>query len=319
MENISCGVPQGSCLQPLLFLLFINDMPYSLTKVKVNVYADDTSLTYSDVKLDNVTQVINSELEKLKEWLQGNKLSLSIDKTTSMIIGTKRMLTDENGENLLPNFTLDGEPIQHKNAAKYLCVQIDNQLKWKDHISQVSSKVVRAIGYIKYARKSLPRETLRILYLGLVEPHFRYYCSVWGSCGTVLRQKIEKLRNRAVRIINFSPYNAQTSPLLKHLKLPSIQDMIQQETVGMVYKANNNQAPEYLSVLFNRVSAMTGRTISTDNINLRPPRLNTTLVHNCFARRGAFLWNNLPTEIKSAKSYESFKNRLQNNSSYQSI
>ena len=69
MENISRGSPQGSCLGPLLFLLFINDMPYSLTKVKVNVYADDISLTYSDVKLDNVTQVINSESEKLKERL----------------------------------------------------------------------------------------------------------------------------------------------------------------------------------------------------------------------------------------------------------
>ena len=182
MENISCGVPQGSCLGPLLFLLFIKDMPYSLTKVKVNVYANDTSLTYSDVKLDNVTQVIISELEKLKEWLQGNKLSLNIDKSTSMIIGAKRKLTDENRENLLPNYTLDGKPVQHKNATKYLCVQIDNQQKWKNHISQVSSKVVRAIGYIKYAGKFLPRETLRMLYLGLVEPHFRYCCSVWGSC-----------------------------------------------------------------------------------------------------------------------------------------
>ena len=178
-------------------------MPYSLTKVKVNVYADDTSLTYSDVKLDNVPQVINSELEELKEWLQGNKLSLNIDKTTSMIIGTKRKLTDENGENLLPNFTLDGETIHHKNATKYLGVQIDNQLKWKDHISQVSSKVVRAIGYIKYARKFLPRETLRMLYLGLVEPHFRYCCSVWGSCGTVLRQKIEKLQKQGCKNHNF--------------------------------------------------------------------------------------------------------------------
>ena len=93
------------------------------------------------------------------------------------------------------------------------------------------------------------------------------------------------VQNRAVRIITFSPYNAQTSPLLKHFKLPSIQDMIQQETVGMVYKASNNQAPEYLSVLFNRVSAMTGRTIR-NAINLRPPRLNTTLAHNCFRTEG---------------------------------
>ena len=193
MENISCGVPQGSCLGPLLFLLFANDMPSSLTKVKVDAYADDTSLSYSDVKLDNLTQVINSELEKLKEWLQGNKLSLNIDKT-NMIMGTKRKLTDENGENLLPNFTLDGEPFQHKNVTKYLEVQIYNQLKWKDHIFQVSSKVVRAIGNIKYARKLLPRKTLRMLYLGLVEPHFRYSCSVWGSCGTVLRQKLNNCK-----------------------------------------------------------------------------------------------------------------------------
>ena len=73
---------------------------------------------------------------------------------------------------------------------------------------------MRAIGYIKFARKFLPRETLRMLYLGLVEPHFTYCCSVWGSCGTVLRHKIGKLQNRAVRIITFSLYNAQTSPLL---------------------------------------------------------------------------------------------------------
>ena len=114
MDNISCGIP--GCLGPLLFLLFINDMPYSLTKVKVNVHADDTSLTYSYVKLDTVAQVINSKLEKVKEWLQGNNLSLNIDKTISMIIGTKCELTDENGENLLPNFNLYGEPIQHKNG-----------------------------------------------------------------------------------------------------------------------------------------------------------------------------------------------------------
>ena len=86
IENISCKGPQGSFLGLLLFLLFINDMPYSLTKVKVILYADDTSLTQSDVKLDNVAQAINSELEKLNEWLQGNKLSLNIDKTICMLI-----------------------------------------------------------------------------------------------------------------------------------------------------------------------------------------------------------------------------------------
>ena len=113
---------------------------------------------------------------------------------------------------------------------------------------------------------------MRMLYIGLVKPHFRCCCSVWGSCDTVLRQTIEKLQNRAVMIIIFIPYNAHTCPLLTQLKLSSIQDMIQQETVGMVYKAISNQAPDYLSVLFNSVSAMTGRTIRNANISLKPPQ-----------------------------------------------
>ena len=96
------------------------------------------------------------------------------------------MITDENGEKMLPNFNLDGELIQQKNATKYLGAQIDNQLIWKDHISQVSSKVARAIGYIKYARRLFPREILRMLYLGLVEPRFRYRFTSY-HLGTVLR------------------------------------------------------------------------------------------------------------------------------------
>ena len=108
--------------------------------------------------------------------------------------------------------------------------------------------------------------------------------------------------------------------LLQQLRLSSIEDMIQQETVGMVYKAINKQAPEYLSVPFNRVSAMTCRTVRTANIILKPPRSNTTLGRNCFPHRGALLWNNLPREAKSAKPYESFKSKLKKQQqSYQPI
>ena len=93
----------------------------------------------------------------------------------------------------MPNLTIDGEPIQQKIQLN-IGVQIDNQLRWKDHISPVSSKVVYAIGYIKYARKFLPQETLRILYLGLIKPHFRYCCFLWGSCGIVLRKNFKNCK-----------------------------------------------------------------------------------------------------------------------------
>ena len=83
--SIKCGVPQGSCLGPLLFLLFINDMPLSLHNSKVTMYADDTSLAYASDSIDDITKAMNTELENIRKWLYGNKLTLNVTKTTSMI------------------------------------------------------------------------------------------------------------------------------------------------------------------------------------------------------------------------------------------
>ena len=109
-----------------------------------------------------------------------------------------------------------------------------------------------------------------MLYQGLVEPHFRFYCSVWGTCGITTRCTLEKLQNRIIRIITDSPYNASAKPLLRQLRLPSIAAMILQESASMVYKAINGQAPTYLSSLFNSISAVTNRILRNSNLNLKP-------------------------------------------------
>ena len=173
------------------------------------------------------------------------------------------MLANENGEKLLSNFIIDGVPMQRRNSTKWLGVQMDNKLDEKVIYLKYIFKVVRMTGYINHAREFLPRETLNMFYLGLIEPYFRYCCSVWDSCGTVIRQTTEKLQNRAIRTITYS--------LMKQSKLPCVQDMIQQVTVGIAYKAINNQVPEYLSILFNRVFTMTSKTLRNVSLNLIPP------------------------------------------------
>ena len=181
-ENITCVVPQGSCLGPLLFLLYINDLPCALNCSKVTMYADDTSLAYSAKDVKDITSTMNAELENLKVWLHGNKLSLNLAKTTSMLIGTRHSINDKiTAEPLRANFVISGEHIEQKPSVKYLGVHIDNKLKWKDHIKAVASKVTRAIAMIRHSKKLLPKHTLKMLYQGLVEPHFRFCCSVWGS------------------------------------------------------------------------------------------------------------------------------------------
>ena len=105
-------------------------------------------------------------------------------------------------------------------------VYIENKLKWKDHIKAVVSTVTRAIAMIRYTKTFIPKHTLKMLYQGLVESHFRYCCSVWGTCGVTSRCNLEKLQNRVIRIITDSPYDSPAKPLLRQLRLPSIVEMI---------------------------------------------------------------------------------------------
>ena len=188
--------------------------------------------------------------------------------------------------------------MEQKISVKYLGVILDNQMKWKDYINLISLKVSKVIGVIKYAKKVLPLNLLKMLYLGLVKPHLRYCCFVWGSRGATTCKTLDKLQNRAIRIITNSAYDESVGPLLKQLQLPSISDMIKQESANMVYKALNAEAPIYLAEQFTRVSDITSRTLCSSNLSLRPLGLKSRNSQNCFASKGSSVWNSLPSEIK---------------------
>ena len=129
-------------------------MPLSLCDSKVTMNADDTSLAYASNSIDDLARSMNAELENLREWLYGSKLTLNVVRTRSVIIGTSRKLHQSNSEELIhKHFKISGEVIEQKILVMYLAVILDNQMKWKDHISLVSSKVSKSIGMIKYVKK----------------------------------------------------------------------------------------------------------------------------------------------------------------------
>ena len=151
-KDIHCGVPQGSCLGPLLFLIYINDLPFSLKMM----YADDTSISYSSTSLGDIEQTLSSELNDLKLWMQGNKLSLNVLKTQAMVVGSQpkiKKITDKIFHH--PQVFIGGSQVENVDRAKYLGVIIDRNLNWEEHISNVRTKVSRAIGFLKYSRKFL--------------------------------------------------------------------------------------------------------------------------------------------------------------------
>ena len=147
-------------------------------------------------------------------------------------------------------------------SAKYLGIQLDKYLVWDEHTKALCSKISRSLGFLKYAKTLLPELTQSQMYRDIVEPHFRFCCSVWGNFGDSLLSILQKLQNHAARIVTNSSYDAPAVDLIEELKWPTVHDMIKQETSTIVFKSINGLAPTYLFTLFTRNS-------TRDIVNLR--------------------------------------------------
>ncbi len=189
-------------------------------------------------------------------------------------------------------------------------MQIDCSLDWKEQIKSISTKVSRAVGFLKHAKKYLPRETLVTLYKSLVEPHFRYCCSVWGCCGSTGINQLQKLQNRAARIVTNSSFDAPSGPLIEILGWKTIVELIHIESKTMVFKSLNELAPQYMESLFERNWQFSSRSLRNTETDLRIPKKISTNGQRCFSFRGAKLWNGLSAELKKSPSLNIFKKTI---------
>ena len=181
-KTVRCGVPQGSILGPLLFLIYINDIASVCEHTMPILFADDTNLFINSGDLLGIAHVLNTELENVSHWL---KLSLNAKKTHYMILTSKR--TSQ------PNHVIkiEGHKSDEVQNTKCLGVYLDNKINWKRHIDYIAGKVSRAIGMITKARKFLTYESLKTLYYSFVYPFLIYCNHVWGNaCSTSLKKLV---------------------------------------------------------------------------------------------------------------------------------
>ena len=181
---------------------------------------------------------------------------------------------------------------------KYLGVQIDQNLEWKEHIKYASLKVARAIGFIKYTKNFIPRSCLNNLYRSIVEPYFRYCCSVWGCSSSTEKDRLQKLQDRAARIITGSSINTSALPLIENLGWTTIEELISYERKVLVSKASNSLAPQYLTELFSRNSQGSLHTLRNTSTDLKLPLYKTVNGLKCFSFRGVKYWHSLSAESK---------------------
>ena len=185
--NVTFGVPQGSILGPLLFLIFINDLP-QVSKFFIRLFADDTFLCAQNEDLWKLEKEVNTELIKVYKWLASNKLTLNLDKSKCMLISKKRKLSNI-------SIRINGKELKHCASYKYLGVYFDKDLSWKPQIEHVCKKVSKACGALAKTRHFVDEDTLASIYYALINSYVRYGAVAWGNATTEVLQPLRSLIN----------------------------------------------------------------------------------------------------------------------------
>ena len=263
MEDIICGVPQGSTLGPLLFLLYINDFRLCLEKTSSGHFADDTFIMYSSKKLKSIETVINYELKHVIRWLRLNKLSLNAGKTELIFFYPKSM-KNMNFENVYINF--NGHRLIPVDYLKYLGMYIDKHLDWNHHIYELSKKLSQTNGILSKLRYNAPLEICIQVYYALFYSMLIYGCNAWGLTSEENINAIQVLQNKCIRILTFAQPNSHIPKQRFHdLNLLNVRDIIKFYQLRLVYDFHCTTLPTDLMSLFKLSSEV--RTNNYQNLN----------------------------------------------------
>ena len=200
-------MPQGSILGPLLFLLYINDLTTVSTTSLSVLFADDTNIFMSGKNLPSMAMALNEQLTAIYEWLCCTKLSQNVLKTHYMIFTQRNKKVND-----ICSY-INNVSIERVYVTKFLGVQIDSQLNWKNHIEYTCKKLCKCIGILPKARRKLQKSFLISLYYSFAFPYFIYCNHVWGNTYQTNLNNAVIVQKKLIRIITCSPFRAHTEPL----------------------------------------------------------------------------------------------------------
>lgn len=310
-HSVSLGVPQGSILGPLLFLIYINDLVHALKHCSITMYADDTTLYVHSTSLRDIQCKLQDDMNSLKEWLDVNKLKLNTDKTKFMLIGTPQKLSNISSAEENVKIKFNGAVIEQCNNIKCLGVIIDENLSWSHHVDYVCKKVYASLNMLRRVRPYVDENTLKILYLCLVQSHFDYCCEIWGLRFNLHTERITKLQKRAARLILKCSFYTPSKEMFQKLKWLPFNDRVTYFKCVFMYRCINGLSSQFYRNMFKFARNSHGfNTRYATNDNLITPKVNTEIYKHSLYYSSILLWNSLPVEIKQLQSLAIFKREL---------
>lgn len=210
-------MPQGFVLSPLLFLIYINDIPNCSEIVDFHLFADDTNLIYADKSLKSLETVVNNDLRNVTDLLNANKLTLNTKKSNYVIFRPSQKKLNSNIDlKIIDNNTNTITSMEYREYVKYLGVHIDSTLSWKHHINYIVCKISKTVGVIANIRRFVPSDALLKIYYSLIFPYIHYGIVTGGQAAKTHMNKILLLQKRVLRFIYGMEYTAHTIYFCKY-------------------------------------------------------------------------------------------------------
>lgn len=293
--DVNIGVPQGSVLGPLLFLIYVNEIPFLSRNFRPTLFADDCTLSFIGSNINELIEMCNLELQTFKLWSDSNRLTLNLSKTKCLFVSN----IDDLPEN---SILLSNDFIEQIDNGKFLGVIIDDKMKFDCHIKYISSKISKSIGIMYSIRDMVPSKCLRIIYFSLLQSYFQYCLPIFGACYATHLDSLKILQKRAIRIVNNASYYAHTEPLFSKSKILKIDDLYLHSVACFAYKNQH--------ILENYRRSHSHNTRSRHL--LLPPlqRLRSTSQSVYFNMID--LWDKIPLNIRQCNTYQSFKHTYKN-------
>ena len=312
--NLQSGVPQGSCLGPILFILYVAGLFKVIDKHLPNAhtYADDTEIYHSfrpDTSLsqDAALKSIENCVADIRAWMLSNRLLINDSKTECIIIGSKQQLSKIN----INEITVGESTIEPVEVVQSLGMWFDSHMSMDIHIGKVCSKAFRSLYNIRQIRKFLSEDTTKILVHAFVTSHLDYCNSLFYGLPQSQYDRLQRVLNAAARVVCLIPKFDHITPVLIGLHWLPVRYRVIFKILLLVYKALHATAPPYISdLLIPRHTGSYSLRSNEQNLLIVPKTMRKTFGDRAFAKAGPFLWNELPANIREASTVETFKSRL---------